>query len=648
MTSEKNENEIRKDENTNEVNMNNKVRKVKRKKHEAKDEELERLLKEIDEKDQEIKKSKTESKTKKTSTSTATVSTQKKQPKTETKAETKTVKKETEKKTEDVKKEETKTTAILKKDPTEIINQEIKEKKNQKSFVVINVFLGLCFLVIFSTIFALMNSKSGKIVKGVTIDEVNVSNLTYDEAINKITEAAELELARESIIYYNEEYNITLKPSQIEAEYDVKKAVDEAYNFGRTGNIIANNFQILFAALTGENIEMDLSYNEESLNLIIGDVASKIPGKVIDYNYSIEEAELILTKGSAGVKVREDKLKEDILEEIKSRNVEDIINSDEKKQVKIEIDNVQPETIDIDKVYAEVHSEPQDAYYEENPFKLYPEKDGIDFAIGLDEAKKIISDTTKEEYKIPLVISKAEKTVDDIGTEAFPYLISKFSTKYDATNINRSKNLELAAEKINGTVLMPGEEFSYNQVVGKRTVEAGYRDAKIYSNGQVVDGLGGGICQISSTLYNAVLLADLEITERRNHYFRTSYVAAGRDATVVWGSLDFKFKNTRTYPVKIEAIVSSGVAEFKIHGIKEEKEYDIKILPVITQTIPYSTQEIIDPALPNGMRTVKQGGTSGCRVTTYVEKLLDGKIVSREAISSDYYKPMTKIISVGP
>ena len=646
MTSEKNKNEISKDENIKEVNMNNKVRKVKRKKYEAKDEELERLLKEIDEKDQEIKNNKVANKTKRTN-SVCTPS------KKITKPEERTIKEESEKSAtnevkKETKKEDVKTTAILKKDPTEIINQEIKEKRNQKSYIVINVFLLICFLILFSTIFALINSKSGTIVKGITIDEVNVSNLTYDEAINKITEAAELELARESILYYNEEYNITLKPSQIEAAYDVKKAVDEAYNFGRTENIIANNFQILFAAITGENIELELSYNEESLNLIVGDVASKIPGKVIDYNYSIEDAELILTKGTAGVKVKEDKLKEDILNEIKERNVEDIINSEEKKHVAIEVDNVQPKTIDIDKVYADVHTEPKDAYYEEEPFKLYPEQDGIDFAIGLEDAKKIVSDATKNEYKIPLIISKAEKTVDDIGTEAFPYLISKFSTKYDATNINRSKNLELSAEKINGTVLMPGEEFSYNQVVGKRTVEAGYRDAKIYSNGQVVDGLGGGICQISSTLYNAVLLADLEITERRNHYFRTSYVAAGRDATVVWGSLDFKFKNTRTYPVKIEAIVSSGVAEFKIHGIKEEKEYDIKILPVITQTIPYTTQEVIDPSLPTGTRTVKQGGTSGCRVTTYIEKLLDGKIVSREAISSDYYKPMTKIIGVGP
>ena len=224
----------------------------------------------------------------------------------------------------------------------------------------------------------------------------------------------------------------------------------------------------------------------------------------------------------------------------------------------------------VNELYNKVYREPVDAYYETEPFKLYPEVDGIKFAISLEEAEKIISDKTKEEYIIPLTITKANKTVNDIGTEAFPYEISKYSTKYDVSNTNRSQNLKLASDKINGTVLMPGEEFSYNQVVGKRTVEAGYKNAKIYSNGQVVDGLGGGICQISSTLYNAVLLADLEITERRNHYFKTSYVPAGRDATVVWGSIDFKFKNTRSYPIKIEAKVSSGIAEFKIFGIKYE------------------------------------------------------------------------------
>lgn len=100
---------------------------------------------------------------------------------------------------------------------------------------------------------------------------------------------------------------------------------------------------------------------------------------------------------------------------------------------------------------------------------------------------------------------------------------------------------------------MPGETFSYNQTVGERTIAAGYKEAGAYAGGKVVQDVGGGICQTSSTLYNAALLANLEIVDRSNHQFLTSYVDASRDATVAWGSIDFQFKNTRTYPIKIEA-----------------------------------------------------------------------------------------------
>ena len=539
-------------------------------------------------------------------------------------------------------------TEIVKKDPVEILEKEHKEKRNKSKYRFLNMILIVTFVVVFSTIFALIFQSENTIVKGTKIKDIDVSNLTVEEAKQKITEAIELEFMQEAELYYSDEYKITLKPDQINAEYDINKALIEAYQKGRSGNIVIDNYQILLAGFTGNNIDMDFTYNEESLDLIVQDVASKVPGKVIDFNYSIEEDELIITKGTKGVKVDESKLEKDILEEIKSRNVEKILNSDERIVIQIKADEVEPAEININEVYKEIYKEPVDAYYETNPFKLYPEEDGIDFNISIEEAAKIIAVPNQEEYKIPLKITKATKTVNDIGTEAFPYLISTFSTKYDASNKNRSKNLELSASKINGLVLMPGEEFSYNKVVGKRTVEAGYKDAKIYSNGQVVDGLGGGICQISSTLYNAVLMADLEITERRNHYFKTSYVAAGRDATVVWGSIDFKFKNTRTYPIKFEAKVSNGIAEFKIHGIKEEKEYDIKILPVVTQTIPYGTQEIIDPTMAPGTSKVTQGGSSGCRVTTYIEKRLDGKVVSKEKISSDYYKPLTQTIKRAP
>ena len=157
-----------------------------------------------------------------------------------------------------------------------------------------------------------------------------------------------------------------------------------------------------------------------------------------------------------------------------------------------------------------------------------------------------------------------------------------------------------------------------------------------------------GICQISSTLYNAVLLANLEVTERRNHSYTSTYVPAGRDATVVYGTQDFKFKNTRTYPIKIEANVANGIAEFKIHGIKEEIEYEIKIIPVTTQSIPYQTEYIPDPALAPGEQITVQAGHSGYKVTTYIEKRLAGAVISKEVLSNDTYQAMTTIVHVGP
>ena len=124
---------------------------------------------------------------------------------------------------------------------------------------------------------------------------------------------------------------------------------------------------------------------------------------------------------------------------------------------------------------------------------------------------------------------------------------------------------------------MPGETFSFNDVVGERTIAAGYKNAAIFVNGQVEDGLAGGICQVSSTLYDAVVGANLQITERHNHSKLTSYLPGGKDATVVWGRYDFQFTNNRQYPIKIEMSVQNGVATAIIYGIKSSEEYEINI-----------------------------------------------------------------------
>ena len=519
-----------------------------------------------------------------------------------------------------------------------------KQKKIVKVFAICLVFV--IILLILSTIFAFIASTKTTIVKGVHLYGIDVSGLTEEEAKKRLQEKVDVLLDPDIEYQYGEEYNTTLDLDRISAHYDVENAVKRAYYFGRNSNIIVNNYQIIFSYLWGKDIMPDLQYNEEELMYYAKEVGSQLPGVVQNPSYEIIGEELVIDAGKDGIVIEEEQFKNITIESIKNRNESDIKEGKELEKVTIPVKEQRAEAIDLDKIKNEIYKEPKDASFVQEPFELIPEENGVDFAIPIDEAKAMLNEE-KEEYRIPLNITPANKTIKDIGMEAFPYKIASYSTRYDSSNKNRSTNLQLASDKINGTVLMPGEEFSYNNVVGKRTIEEGYKEAKIYSNGSVVDGLGGGICQISSTLYNAVLLANLEITERRNHTFTTSYVAAGRDATVVYGSQDFKFKNSRTYPIKITAEVKAGVATMTINGIKEETEYEVRILPQTTSVIPYKVNQIKDSSLPAGKQVIQQAGANGCKTTTYKELVLNGTVVSRTLLSNDTYSAMTRIVRVG-
>ena len=148
-------------------------------------------------------------------------------------------------------------------------------------------------------------------------------------------------------------------------------------------------------------------------------------------------------------------------------------------------------------------------------------------------------------------------------------------------------------------------------------------------------------------MYNAALLANLEIVDRSNHQFLTSYVDASRDATVAWGSIDFQFKNTRTYPIKIEASAQNGVCEMTIYGIKEDKEYEVVIESEVLSYIPFTTKYENDATLEEGKEVVEQSGYTGCTSEAYKVLKLNGKVVSKTLLSKDTYDPMTRIIRRG-
>lgn len=550
----------------------------------------------------------------------------------------------------DTKKTETKE-AIHGNDKNEKIKIKIKEVEQKDNeiksgkrrifpFVLIGIFI--IVILVFSVIFSLINIGNDKIIGKVSIMGIDVSNMTKEQATEVLEEIIHDKMSEE-LVLKKDDYETSINANQINAQFNIEEAVQKAYDIGRSGNIITNNYNILASIIWGNNIELQMNYEQESLDKKIDDISSKLPDGLVQNSYYIEDDELIIVKGKKGLVIKEDELENSVINEMKAVNKKyNILN--------IPTQEVEPDAIDIEKIRNEIYKEPQNASVskdkETGKTQVNTHVNGVDFDISIEEAKKIIAED-KEEYVIPLKIIVPDKTLSDLGEEAFPDKLSEYSTIFDSSNRNRSNNLAISAEKIDGTIIMPGETFSYNQTVGERTIAAGYKEAGAYAGGKVVQDVGGGICQTSSTLYNAALLANLEIVDRSNHQFLTSYVDASRDATVAWGSIDFQFKNTRTYPIKIEASAKNGVCEMAIYGIKEDKEYEVVIESEVLSYIPFTTKYENDDSLEEGEEVIEQSGYTGCTSEAYKILKLNGKVVSKTLLSKDTYDPMTRIIRRG-
>ncbi len=211
---------------------------------------------------------------------------------------------------------------------------------------------------------------------------------------------------------------------------------------------------------------------------------------------------------------------------------------------------------------------------------------------------------------------------------------------------SRGSNIALAASRINGTLLKPGDIFSYNKVVGPRIASAGFKDAPVIIKGELVPGIGGGICQVSSTLYNAALLSDMKIVRRSHHAFHVHYLPAGRDATVVDGAIDFQFQNNTSAPVYIAASSGGGRLRFTLYG-KRTPGRVVDIERTGYSVEPNTTETYPDPTLPAGRRVVKDKGHRGERVTVYRVVRDNGQVVRRELISKDHYRPFPTVVLVG-
>ena len=337
---------------------------------------------------------------------------------------------------------------------------------------------------------------------------------------------------------------------------DRQEAVEAAFRYGHDGTMLDSVSKYFTARsnrvdVTLEDAELDRDYVREQTLAAVKEFREKTAGD--SYFIDTDAKVLHFVKGAGEL---------DIDEEALCAAVEEAMMGQETVLVYDKIEG-EPTMPDFQALYDELNVEPVNARFINKEFEIEPETVGCTF--DLETAEKLWQEAdTMEEILIPLEILEPEVTEEMLRGELFKDCLGKQTTSYGGSTRARVNNINLAVDKINGTVLLPGETFSYNEVVGQRTIANGFQEAGAYSNGEVVQEVGGGICQVSSTLYCASLYSRMTIVDRTSHYFRVTYLPPGQDATVSWTQPDFKFRNDREYPVKIVAYCNNDTMELTI------------------------------------------------------------------------------------
>ena len=486
--------------------------------------------------------------------------------------------------------------------------------------VILVIYIILCFLA------------SGKgFIKNMTINGIKVNNMSKEEVISKLENKYQKD---QNQLLLNLEMND--QKYQIDMKNNVKVNIKDQVNDiqKKYNNFFTKGYHYLLQH--NENISIDIK-NQKQLNKDI-----KKSG-IIDYStlvpttYKVEKTKVIFTKGKSGEAVKQ----KDVYNTIQTALNEYDFN----KTLKIKPSSVSEDESVMKTIYKTLSKEGKNATLDKNnDYKIVAEQYGAKY--DLDDSISAFNKAKEgKEFEVKAKAIVPSITKEDLEKNLFKDVLGEYTTTVNGSSV-RKNNVRLAGEKCN-VILLPGEEFSYNQTVGKRTKENGFGEAGAYLNGETVQEVGGGVCQTSSTLYNAVVLANLEVTERTNHTYISSYVPIGRDATVSWGGPDFKFKNNRDYPIKIEASYAGGKLTCKIIGTDVDGSY-VKFTSERTGDVAYNTKYENDATIPEGQQVTKQAGSNGGKAVSY--RLVydkDGKLISKKNEANSYYKGHEAIIAVG-
>ena len=414
---------------------------------------------------------------------------------------------------------------------------------------------------------------TNEIYQGVTVGDIHVGGLSVAQAQQKILTIFNERTEKTPFITATfEEQKWTISAQDIDLSIQANRLAQQAYDVGRTGNIIFRLQERYLAIHQGHSLPLTVQYNKDKVHGILSNIAKSID----------REAQNARLKAVSNAKV-------EIVPEVIGRKV------------------------DVTSIVAEVAAN-------------LNAKLAFTFPVAVEEI-------------MPPIMSRDLEHIDG--------LIASYTTQFDPRDQNRTQNVLLAARSVNDILVRTGEMFSFNNIVGLRLSKFGYKEAPVYIDGILVPDWGGGVCQVSSTLYNAVLLADLSIEERTPHFRPPGYVPLGQDATVADNQLDFRFKNTLSQNIYITSEAFGNQLIVNIYGKRMEYPPEIYVVSKDKQVLEPRTFIKQDPNLELGKEIVEVEGQKGFLISTYRIKKVDGKTVKQEFLASDEFKPVDKIVRVG-
>lgn len=407
---------------------------------------------------------------------------------------------------------------------------------------------------------------TGSILPNVSINGINVGFQTQRQAAAMLSSKTS-GFGSQTITVLTKNKKMTLSVSDVASISDVNSVTSLAYQFGRSGSFLDNFTSFFDITLNGRTLPLEVNVDETTLREKISELAESSMIAPVPRQYVIKDGQLLIDSGKPGTSIDIEKTIAAIKEKIETFDWSNF---------SVPYTEVAAPPIDLQQAWNAVTTQPVDAYYDVTTKQVVPAVDGVSF--DLEAAKASINLGSQETQSIPLTYTPADIQADDLIALLFQDTLGTFTTYFNQSS-NRGTNIVLCAESINDTVIEPGEVFSFNNTRTEATPENGYKKAGVFENGKTVQGYGGGVCQVSSTLYAASLYANMETVERHNHMFTVSYMDISMDATVYYPTLDFQFRNTSPYPVKVVTETKGGTLTISIVGTKTEDEVEVALTP---------------------------------------------------------------------